>query len=267
MKIKLYIVTYRNNHDLTDNLESLFQSDWSGNHLEICVINNHSDFKLDSSLSQRIHIMHNVCRPDFSTGHLSRNWNQAIIHGFKSLNNPDCDILIHCQDDTVFHPDWCRDLVNLHKSYSFIQKGVGDNLCSYLPEAVKNIGLWDERFCGIGFQEADYFLRAKIHNGDTSSVNDWAHGRFHNRTNEEICQRAQPIIRPDGSVNHSEFHKTSMKYHYINRNIFMKKWGIEPEWWDRNPLPWPTKSLIDNYVYYPYFELDIPNLQTKNYII
>lgn len=267
MKIKFYIVTYRNAEDLTANLNSLFNSDWLGHDIEICIINNHSSFQLEQHLLDKVKVLHNVCRPDFSTGHLSRNWNQAIIHGFKSLKNPNCDLLVTCQDDTIFDPNWCRDLLKLHESYSFVQKGVGDNLCSYLPEAVVNIGLWDERFCGIGYQEADYFLRAKIHNGNRSTINDWAHGRFHNKTDEEIAKRAQPIMLPNGTVNHSVFHKESMKHHVISRNVFIKKWGMNPEQWQNHTGPFPIRSLIENYILYPYFELDVADLQFKNYLV
>lgn len=263
MKIKMYIVTFRNSKDLTLNLQSLFASTWSGHHLEIFVINNHSDFQLDEQLSNQVKILHNVCRPDFSTGHLSRNWNQAIVNGFKNINNPDCDILIHCQDDTVFMPNWCDDLINLHEKYSFIQMGVGDNFCSYLPDSIKKIGLWDERFCGIGFQEADYFMRARIHNSDNSCINDYVHGRLHNPTHLKICERSEPII-VNGKVNHSVFHRESTKYHFVNKNFFNKKWGVAPEQWDNKT---PTQSLIENYIFYPYFELDIPNLEEKNYFI
>lgn len=263
MKIKLYITTYCNSDDLTLNLKSIFSSNKIDHDLQIFIINNNSQFFLPDDIVNRIHIMHNVCRPDFSTGHLSRNWNQSIINGFKNILNPDCDILIHCQDDTIFMPDWCDNLISLHEKYSFIQMGVGDNLCSYLPDAIKKIGLWDERFCGIGFQEADYFMRARIHNSEYSCINDYFHGRIHNPTDLKICERAEPII-VDGKVNHSVFHIESTKYHNINKNLFYKKWGTAPEQWNSNI---PINSLIENYIFYPYFELNIPNLEEKNYFI
>lgn len=264
MKIKLYIVTFRNSKDLNLNLQSLFNSNWAPHDVEIIVINNHSDFQLDHNFDSKIRLLNNVCRPEFSTGHLSRNWNQAIINGFKSIDNPDCDILIHCQDDTIFFPNWCHDLIKLHETYSFIQMGTGDNFCSYLPQAVKNIGLWDERFCGIGFQEADYFLRAKIYNNNYSTINDYAHGRILNPTDVKICERTEPVIL-HGKLNHSVYHKASTKYHILNNNLFNKKWGVKPEQWSSEDIP--QISLIENYIYYPYFELDIPNLKDKNYFV
>jgi hypothetical protein len=41
--------------------------------------------------------------------------------------------------------------------------------------AVKQVGLFDERFCNIGLQEADYFLRCLLYNKDRSSLNDIEH--------------------------------------------------------------------------------------------
>jgi len=259
MKVKLFIVTYRNSQDLITNLESIFASNWAGHHLEISIINNHSDFFLPPRLLHRVAVLHNVCRPDFSTGHLSRNWNQAIINGFKNLNNPDCDILIHCQDDTVFEPNWFYQLLDYHTKYSFIQMGAGDNFCSYTPAAVKNIGLWDERFCGIGFQEADYFLRARIYNKQFSSINDSYHRRILNEVPTKICRRTK-------ASGFSTYHVKSSKYHMINKNLFEKKWGVPPENWDLS-MELPSKSLIENYIFYPYFELDINSLEEKNFVV
>jgi len=261
MKIKLYIVSYRNDNDLYSNLLSISNSNISHN-LEINIINNYSEMESPYISNFKFNILNNVCRPDFSTGHLSRNWNQAIINGFKDLNNPDCDILMTCQDDTIFEKDWLDKIVKLHEEYSFITAGVGDNFCSYLPEAVKNIGLWDERFCGIGFQEADYFLRARIYNKN-SSINDYQHVRVLNPCNVEICNRTLPVIS-DNKMNFSEFHMKSQKFHMLNKKFFYKKWNINPEGWDHNV---PNNSLIENYIYYPYFECNILNLKDKNYFI
>ena len=65
-------------------------------------------------------VIHNSVRADFSTGHLARDWNCAIINGFKSLTNPDCDILVTCQNDTLFNPTWIEQLIEYHKKYCFI---------------------------------------------------------------------------------------------------------------------------------------------------
>jgi hypothetical protein len=265
MKIKLYIVTYKNEKDLTNNLESIFNSNLVHD-LEVSIINNHSEFKLNKFLD-KVKIIHNDLRPDFSTGHLSRNWNEAIINGFKNINHPDCDILIHCQDDTVFHQNWMNHLIEAHRNFSFIQYGIGDNFCSYTPEAIKNIGIWDERFNGIGYQEADFFLRAFIHNRENSSINDFHHDRVWQPLKNEICFRTAPIYVNE-KLNISEDHKKSSVYHSLNKNFFKRKWNMNPENWSEYLFKSNIKnSLIENWIYYPYFELEIPNLEQKNYFV
>jgi len=262
MKVKIFIITYNNEIDLNNNLNSLFNSDIVKYNVEINIINNHSNFNVNTNFLPKINILHNNLRPNFSTGHLARNWNQSIINGFKNLNNPDCDLLIHCQDDTIFDPNWLSLLIDLHNQFEFIQFGIGDHLCSYKAEAIKKVGLWDERFCGIGYQEADYFLRCLIYNKEYTCINDMRHGRLLNAVNFDIC------YRPVDQDIFSEAHKQSMNYHPINRKIFEVKWGISPENWSetliKNP---PIKSNIHNFIMYPYFESNIDNLLNKNYII
>ncbi len=262
MKIKLFIVTYNNSADLNNNLRSLLNSDLLNCNLSITIINNHSNFFLDKDFDF-VQVLNNTTRPDFSTGHLSRNWNECIVNGFKDLNDPDCDVLIHCQDDSIFTHDWLTYLLNLHKKYDFVQMGVGDNFCSYLPSAIKNIGLWDERFCGIGYQEADYFLRALIYNKEKTCLNDYQHGRLINNIDYCFCSRA---MEPDIFSDH---HKKSLEYHNISKLIFDKKWpGLNANYWtDDMMLNLPETSFIDNYIYYPYFEKNIDNLINKRYVL
>jgi hypothetical protein len=140
LKFKLYIVTYRNPGDLAKNLATLFASDLMQYEYEINIINNHSEFSLPEEFIGRVNVLHNSLRADFSKGHLARNWNQAIINGFRDLKNPDCDILVHCQDDTNFMADWATHTINLHKKYSFVTYGWGDNFCSYTADAVRFMG-------------------------------------------------------------------------------------------------------------------------------
>ena len=162
IKIAVYIVTYKSEDMLKNNIESLLKSKNSMDstiNLEINVINNYTErFNLgDYFKKNNINILHNFLRPDFSTGHLSRNWNQALLHGFQDLNNPKNDIVCLVQDDSLFHEDWCNYIVEQHKKYDFISFG-GDQFHSYKTDHIKNVGLWDERFSNIGYQEADYYI-------------------------------------------------------------------------------------------------------------
>ena len=122
MKIKQYIVTYNNNKILHNCLQSIFNNlnDYELDILDVYVINNHSNFALEEKFKDKVNVIHNYGRPDFSTGHLSRSWNQCIIHGFVDLNNPSVDIVATCQNDTIFQKNYVTNLIELHKIYDFV---------------------------------------------------------------------------------------------------------------------------------------------------
>lgn len=141
--------------------------------------------------------------------------------------------------------------------------GIGDCFHSYTPNAVKKIGLWDERFCNIGYQEADYFLRALIYHGSKSSINDLYHKRIHNPLNNNVV-----INTPSGFQRRESSHLESMKYHDISENLFKTKWNIASERWNVGEIiKTINNSLIPNFIYYPYFEKDVENLKQHNYVL
>lgn len=275
MKIKQYIVTYKNAFQLNKCLGTIFngltQEELSK--LELFVINNHSEFRIDESFKDKVTVLHNMTRPDFSTGHLSRDWNAAIINGFKDLNNPDCDIVITNQDDTEFKPNYINELIELHKTYDFIQLGVGDQVISYTPDAIKKIGLWDERCCNIGFQEMEYFIRVILYHPEKSTINDWRHNRIHN----PFTGNENPIIYNTlpGGDRKEPYHMESLKYHNVAVSILSAKWK------DHHTLIYgehnKRKELIErlresgphipSHIFYPYFEKSIPTetLAKQNY--
>lgn len=252
-KIKIYIITYDNYADLHRNLTSLFSCHQNNLKIEVNIINNHSNFLLDKTFESKVNVLHNTLRPDFSMGHLSRNWNQSLINGFKDLNSPDCDLVIGCQDDVEWEINAFKKLKNIHKSYSFYTCSFGDAFWSSTPEAVKKIGIWDERFCGITFQEADYFVRCLKYNEKNSSINDFAHYRTLNVT-ESVVNRTTIGFRNHGS------NKYLWSYH---KHLFKTKWGDFPEerWGESYNVP---DCNITNFVLYPYFEKDI-DMSNKNY--
>jgi hypothetical protein len=257
-KIKLFIVTYNAIDDLDKNIRTCIAGEIDKINLQINIINNHTNFHLAEDLTEHITVFHNTLRPDFSTGHLSRSWNQAIINGFKNLKEPDCDILITCQDDAIWDKNWVEKLLSIHEKYDFYTCNNGDMLCSYTVEAIKKIGLWDERFCNIQFQEADYFLRANIYHGDKSSINDSNH---HRTLNETSCI----VERPTSFSQHTPRAHVSNQFHEFSKNIFIHKWG--------NMFSWTGKvtniehSKLPSFFYYPYFERDIENAKEKGYIV
>lgn len=277
IRVSIYIVTYRNSVDLNRNISSILAS---GADVRINVINNHSQFFLDPEHENGITVLHNSLRPDFSTGHLARNWNQALLHGFQDLNRPASDIVVTVQDDVVFKPDWFLNLIDLHRRYSFITMGPGDAFCSYLPEAVRKVGMWDERFCSIGFHEADYFLRALIYNRDHCSINDPGHGRQHNAVEGNVYrdrsenygadpERASSMLitSPHWNQDRKDAHLSAVvNNHALSEAFFMHKWGVADKHWTSGHYA-IRKSLITNYIMYPYFEKDIEDLREKNYLV
>jgi hypothetical protein len=145
-----------------------------------------------------------------------------------------------------------------HKKYNFITNGIGDALHSYTVDALKTVGLWDERFCNIGYQEGDYFLRHKLYNPN-SSINDDAHKRTHNSVDTDIVARG----RICGFRRQVESNVSSMKYHKVSAEAFKKKWGTCPisgKFWDI------TKDmLLPQFILYPYFECNLIDTAQMNY--
>jgi hypothetical protein len=275
MKAKLYILTFNNEQHLNDGLRSLFAADLSQHELDVYIINNNTRFILHEEFKDKVTVLHNVMQPDFGTGHTSRNWNQGLMHGFKDLNNPDCDLVILAQDDTHYHYDWINVLHRIHfeQGYHFFSIGAGDMLHSYTPIAVKKVGLWDERFGAICFMEHDYFIRAAMYLGERASVNDTGHsaGLYGFNELEDAARVAENPIR--NQQNKNEVSIRSTEYHgWGSHNpfaeLFKAKWGgYSPEVTVSQFLTTPRKSGITNYIYYPYFESKIEDLAGKGYNI
>jgi len=259
MRIKHFIVTYNNNALLHKAIESIFATA-TDHDRAVFVISNHS--KDEYTGPHPVTVLRNATRPDFSTGHLSRNWNQAIINGFVDIKSPDADLLILSQNDCVFEAGYVDRCLELHTRYELVTYGIGDNCVSYSPNAIARIGLWDERFCNIGFQEADYFLRAAIYLGDRASINDGIqHGRVHNPISD-----AASIVRPDatGFQRRDEAHLQSMRYHVQSRGLFFAKWDAQPEKW--GPDFRQVAQRLNNFIYYPYFEKNVETLTEQRYL-
>jgi len=300
-KLKIYIVTYKRTEILNDTLRNLFESDFSAiENTEVNIINNHSEFKLYDEFKGKVNVLHNVLRPDWSNGNLGENWNQALLDGFRDLNNPDSEYVVTMQNDTVVDNNWCSNLLKMHQKYNFVVGQFGDNLVSYTAEAVKAIGIWDENFAGIQYKEADYWIRALIFNKEKSSINDTLHGLELNnhdalpldigegRNFEAEKTLKDKLLGKDGVLKrradddeHKEIWSTRGGiYKTYAWNYFKYKWAgtwkTEPEkngWiknWTAdfvNNPPDFSKSNAINYMRYIYFEKDIYDLYKKNYLV
>lgn len=263
MKIQLWIVTYNNSQDLYNNLRSLYDNSGTvGMDLSVIVINNHTNYNLAPEFQSRVRTLHNNLRSDNSLGHLARNWNQALVNGFGNLDSPQCDILITSQDDVIWQPNWYKKVLEYTKTYSFITQGHGDAVCIYKPEAVRRIGLWDERYTPSFYHDGDYLLRAVMHNRDHSSINDPGHGRIFQPLSESL------IFVPTANSDREHFKHLSLGRARIPHLVWMHKWDVNPIHWTDDLLENPPKTTkCLNYVTYPHFEMSVENLAEKNYLI
>mgnify|MGYP003675668516 FL=1 len=276
--IKVYIVTYKRKEILNKTLDILFNgTDFPLiKNTEVNIINNHSDFSLEDQFIDKVNVIHNNARPDWDTGNLARNWNQALVHGFKDLNNPEAKIVVTMQNDIVLSENWASNLIKMHKKYTFVTGILGDNIVSYRPEAVKRIGLWDERFIAPGNKEADYYIRALILNRDKSLINDIIHNRLVNNHD------ALSLDTPQYQGGNSDWMETKSnelwnEAWYHTSQIFRWKWK---DTWKSQPqytgwLTQWTKDFVDNppslpkvpnFVQYYYFEKDVETLGEQNYV-
>ena len=265
MKIKIYILTWQDVYALNRNLVSLFEGFSylpEGVDIHVNVINNHTNFAINSLYEPHVKVIHNVAQPDFATAMLARMWNTAIIHGFRDLKNPDADIVVTAQDDTIWERDWIPKLLQVCASNDFYADDAGDMVCAYTPEAIKKIGLWDERF-HYGFGEGDYFLRAIKYLPERSSINDHAHGRVWNPT-LHLGKRPEP----DGE-RYTEQGRAH-QFRGLSWANFLYKWRyteMEGKWPENIQEMILTTPVVPATILYPYFEMDVENLQEKGYIV
>lgn len=263
MKVSIWIVTYKNPEDLHNNLQTLFayaQPDlW---HMQVNVINNHSDYKLNSCWWGKVHTWHNCLRSNHSLGHLARNWNQALQLGFGDLNHPENDLVICAQDDVLWQAGWQQEIQLMTEKYSLITQGVGDAVMVYKPEAVKKIGMWDERFAPSFYHDGDYLLRALMYNKQASSINDPAHGRILNAWPQSFAQvPAANSLRV--TAKNLSYGKASTPH-----KVWQHKWDVSPIHWSPELINSPpTCSKCVNFITYPHFEQHVENLHEKNYLI
>ncbi len=279
MKIKAYFITYDNDLELNKTLKTFEKSGIKKYDYEITVINNFKDAPvIFDDISLQIKVVTNETRPTFSTGHLARNWNECLIDGFRDIDNSDSDIVILCQNDVHFNENVIDTLIEYHNQYSFISNGCGDAFHSYTIDAIKSVGLWDERFCNIGWQDCDYFMRQMIYNKEHSSVNDPLHYRVHNKIDFNFVD----LEKHSGFIRNDVHHLTSMKYHETSMNVFIKKWGkgVPGIQWEaamseyegpgeyRNALDITPDIVVKSpqWIMYPFFESKIADLKNKNYI-
>jgi len=272
MIIKHYIVTYKNDDLLKRGLDFInTQPIPEGVDYKLYVINNYG--YLAPMPYNNFIGLNNILRLDSSTGHLARNWNQAIMLGFEDLVYPKSDIVILSQGDCVFQDGYLSKIIKAHEKYDFVQQGRGDEYHSYTANHIRKVGIWDERFCGIGYQELDYFYRSCIFNPDKIYMNHNFHGL------EVMLNNSLEIVDTSydtGFLRNDENHLYSFDtVHQYCLNFLTTKYGFDRklvcgknccEILDmlKQNRPYP---YIETNVTYPYFEKDIERdtLEKLNY--
>ena len=279
-KIKLYFVTFKNDLELQATFDSIPGSGILDYDFEITVVNNAENYPIQidvhPSIKEKTRFVTNGLRIEKTStgahtpGHLSRDWNFCLVDGFKSFDEPDSEIVVLCQNDLAFIPNGIHKLVESHDKYNFVSCGAGDTLHSYTIDAIKNLGLWDERFCSRILQEADYFTRNIAFNSEFCSLNDDHHRRVYNPLgyDDKIIDLS---IRPKNrrfERNHLEEREDVQKK--INGDLYNAKWSniSSASWSDKHIQKIKTLKITEQFkqnVFYPYFELQHLNKNVYQY--
>jgi len=148
--------------------------------------------------------------------------------------------------------------------------GVGDEVQVLTPMSVNRIGLFDERFCNIGYHAEDYFMRALLLNFENTSINDHGHNRVHNPiVNNVVFEPPLPHNAVKNNVQIQQ-HEESRVYHHISFAVLLSKWGedvgAQPVF-DRVVTSMKNSACLriipKQYIYYPYFESYLLNMHDK----
>jgi hypothetical protein len=265
MIIRHYIVSYKNEDILLECIEKISKAYLPiGISYKLNIISNSTmTYSWKQRISRTVKVLKNDLRLDSSTGHLARNWNQGLMLGFENLESPKADIVILSQGDCMLNEDFISKIVDTHKKYDFIQQGRGDEFHSYTAEHVKKAGIWDERFCGIGYQEIDYFYRSYILNKDNIYINH----EFNNeiQSNENLLDIVDTSYLTGYQRKDESHFKSYDLVHDYCLNFILKKYGIKERLKagqdcykllgilnEKARFP-----LIETYTTYPYFEKDL----------
>lgn len=265
-------------------LDSVLASDLKHYRHEVYVLNNYGVLRdgLPQKYAERgVRVLDNVRRADFSTGHLSRDWNHCLVNGFQSLATPKSEYVVCMQTDNEVAPKFASTLVALHRRYTLVNAGIGDAFTSYTAAAVRRIGIWDERYSNIGWQDFDYWFRAMSFAGDIGICfmqkdDKYAHEDYQaagfpcelDSKNKEL-PKVLSVMR-SGWNDHSVSHKKSIGFHTYGEAVFREKWphltatkmsiwGISTAAQMRQHNGTRRPPAIPTFRTYPYFERDLEN--------
>ena len=208
----------------------------------IVVISNHSRIELDRDYGPRLHVLMNTLRPDYSSGYLTRNWNQLFIQLFAEH-----DWVVCSQDDVTVRPGW-TDRILAETPRDLYVAPQGDVVFCMNRAAFRRVGWFDERFTQIGSHEFDYWFRAMRELGpERISFYDGLHG----------WSRGGNAVNPIGledfwksTFRDNERYRDWVPMPEINLAHWVDKWGRAPR------LDWSfafRRKRLREIDWYPWF--------------
>ena len=224
--IQVYVVTYKKNDVLNENLRTLWAATRRPGEISVTVISNHPDVVIDVENERpNLRVLINATRAANSWGYLARDWNFGILDAFKNWRNPDAtEWCVLAQNDLTWVDGW-DDYLRACDRFDLISQPRGDQAIALNLAAARAVGFFDERFCTLHFQEFDYFFRAMLALGDRASIND-DHGGSEALAswNPVGCVLTENSASGLDTAPDSLFH--TPKTWREMRNLLFHKWGV-----------------------------------------
>lgn len=253
MKIKVYIVTYKKNDVLNENLRTLWASTKNPKNIEVTVLANHPDVKIDRKNKRKnLKVIINNTRMPHAWGNLAKDWNFCILDCFKSSENPDnVDWCVLAQNDATWIDGWDEWLMK-NSLYDVVTQPTGDQSVSLNINTINKVGFFDERFTTLHFHEIDYFIRCILLLGSRASIND--DHKSHNLSNcsvgNVITNTTHYGIQTDETLHNSKNWNESKEF-------ICKKWSVDIISIDSDYIIKHKDELIkralDEINWYPFF--------------
>ncbi len=172
-RIRVFIVTYKREHSLNENLRTLWEGAEDPELLDVLVLSNHPEVAIDE-VNQRdnLRVIVNTTRPEGARGYLARDWNFGILDAFGDWTNARETLwCVLAQNDVTWVQGWDRALRNEDR-FDLISQPTGDQAIALNIDAIRRIGFFDECFSVISCQEHDFLTRAALTLRERASIND-----------------------------------------------------------------------------------------------
>lgn len=258
MKIKVYIVTYKKNDVLNENLRTLWNATKHPENIDVTILANHPDVEIyKTNKRKNLKVVINNTRMPHAWGNLAKDWNFCILDCFRNKENPDnIDWCVLAQNDVTWIDGWDEWLKN-NKLFDFVSQPTGDQSISLNINAVNKVGFFDERLTTLHFHEIDYFIRCILRLGDRASIND--NHEIHNLSNcpvgNIITNTTSYGIQEDETLHNSKNWEES-------KNFICSKWGLDILNIDRNYILEHKAELLSRDFeinWYPFWNYPIQN--------